>query len=208
MSSERRIGSEESKTREKLLDAAEELLRTQGHSAVTVRGIAAEAGLKRQLVHYYFRSMEELYLEILQRAYSRHFERHKEALEEANPLRALWNAAFYPEGIMLEIYTLALANQFESIRASISEFLTRSRKLQIESLEKLLGRQDGKSEFPSAAAAVFLRGIAREIAIEREMGVSVGHESALAEVEKYLNQFDPKPTAAKRGSHARSKSPA
>jgi TetR/AcrR family transcriptional regulator len=192
MASERRIGSEDSKTREHLLDAAEELLRTQGHSAVTVRGIAAEAGLKRQLVHYYFRSMEELYLEILQRAYGRHFERHSQALDAPNPLRALWEAAFYPEGIMLEIYTLALANQYDSIRRSISNFLTQSRMNQIKALQSILDRAKDKADLPNAEAlAVFLRGVAREIAIERQMGVTVGHAGALAQVEKLLNRFDP-----------------
>jgi TetR/AcrR family transcriptional regulator len=198
MASERRIGSEDSKTREQLLDAAEELLRTQGHSAVTVRGVAAVAGLKRQLVHYYFRSMEELYLEVLQRAYSRHFERHGRALEAPNPLRALWAAAFYPEGIMLEVYTLALANEYESIRVSISDFLLRSRKNQIESLEAILARGRGKgAELPSPEAlAVFLRAVAREIAIERQVGVTLGHDAALAQVEKVLKTFDPEPASA------------
>ena len=81
MASERRIGSEESATRERLLDAAEELLRTQGHSAVTVRRVAEQARLKRQLVHYYFRSMEELFVEVLRRAYERHARLHQRQKE-------------------------------------------------------------------------------------------------------------------------------
>src|SRR5579883_2036807 len=112
MTSERRIGSEDSETRERLLDAAEELLGTQGHSAVTVRRVADHAGLKRQLVHYYFRSMEELFLEVLRRAYDRHFARVSDALEAPNPIRSLWNVVFLGEAILLEIYTLPLANEF------------------------------------------------------------------------------------------------
>ena len=193
MASERRIGSEDSETRERLLDVAEELLRTEGHVAVTVRKLAAEAGLKRQLVHYYFRSMEELFLEILDRAYARHFERHEEALKAENPLRGLWEAAFYPEDIFFEVYSMVLANQFESVRASLAEFLKRSREMQVRALRRIIEEFGDSREMPEPEAlAIFLRGTAREIALERKIGMEMGHPEAVAAVERYLSFFDKK----------------
>src|SRR6478736_4441687 len=67
MGSPRRLGTEESKTRGQLLDAAEELMLDEGYAAVTSRRVAAKAGLKPQLVHYYFRSMDDLFLEVFRR---------------------------------------------------------------------------------------------------------------------------------------------
>src|SRR5690606_21688674 len=63
-SSSRRIGAPDSKTRTRLLDAAERLLLREGYASVTSRRVAAEAGLKPQLVHYYFRTMDDLFLEV------------------------------------------------------------------------------------------------------------------------------------------------
>ena len=58
----RRFGLENSKTRTHLLDAAEQLMREEGYAAVTSRRVAAKAGLKPQLVHYYFRTMDDLFI--------------------------------------------------------------------------------------------------------------------------------------------------
>ena len=191
MASDRRIGSEDSESRERLLDAAEALLQAEGHSAVTVRRIAAQAGLKRQLVHYYFRSMEELFLEILSRAYERHFVRLAVALESPNPVRSLWEVAFLAEAILFEIYTLPLANQFESVRSSIATFLSRSREMQVDTLRAFLDRRPASPLDPSPEAmALFIRGIAREIAVERHLGMGIGHAEAIANIDRYLTYFD------------------
>ena len=63
----RRIGAEDSKTRAQLLDAAERLLLEEGYAAVTSRRVAAKAGLKPQLVHYYFRTMDDLFVAVFRR---------------------------------------------------------------------------------------------------------------------------------------------
>ena len=191
MATDRRIGSEDSESRERLLDAAEALLQTEGHSAVTVRRIAAHAGLKRQLIHYYFRSMEELFLEVLRRAYERHFVRLAGALAAPNPVRSLWEVAFLAEAILFEIYTLPLANQFESVRSSIATFLSRSREMQVDTLRAFLDRRPASPLDPSPEAmALFIRGIAREIAVERHLGMGIGHAEAIANIDRYLTYFD------------------
>ncbi len=55
MTSARRIGAPDAKNRGVLLDTAEQLMIEEGYAAVTSRRVASEAGLKPQLVHYYFR---------------------------------------------------------------------------------------------------------------------------------------------------------
>ena len=49
-------------TQQRLLDAAERLLVDVGYGAITARKLAEEAGANLGLVHYYFGSMEELFL--------------------------------------------------------------------------------------------------------------------------------------------------
>ena len=52
---------------EAFLDAAERLLLELGYPAVTTRRVAAEAGLNHGLVHYYFGSVENLLVRVLER---------------------------------------------------------------------------------------------------------------------------------------------
>ena len=63
----RRIGATDSQSRAQLLDAAEQLMLDEGYAAVTSRRVAARAGLKPQLVHYYFRTMDDLFIEVFRR---------------------------------------------------------------------------------------------------------------------------------------------
>ena len=67
MASARRIGGPDAKNRVVLLDAAEQLMLDEGYAAVTSRRVAEQAELKPQLVHYYFRTMDELFLAVFRR---------------------------------------------------------------------------------------------------------------------------------------------
>lgn len=65
--SSRRRGGREQTTAD-ILDAAEKLFSERGFSAVTVRDIAAEAGVSHALVHRYLGSKEDVYLATLIRS--------------------------------------------------------------------------------------------------------------------------------------------
>ncbi|HEY6427499.1 MAG TPA: helix-turn-helix domain-containing protein, partial [Acidimicrobiales bacterium] len=81
MTTNRRIGAETSKTRTVLLDAAEKLMLEEGYAAVTSRRVAAAAGLKPQLVHYYFRTMDDLFLALFRRRAEQGLERQARAFD-------------------------------------------------------------------------------------------------------------------------------
>ena len=98
MRSERRIGAEDSATRDALLDAALRLLVEEGYASVTSRKVAGRADLKPQLVHYYFRTMDDLFLALVRRGAAQNLERQARALESDQPLRALWELATDPAG--------------------------------------------------------------------------------------------------------------
>ena len=54
-------------TEEAFLDAAERLLVSVGHAGISTRALAEEAGANHGLVHYYFGSMENLLVRVLER---------------------------------------------------------------------------------------------------------------------------------------------
>src|SRR5580693_6739527 len=55
-------------TREAILAAAETIMTEEGYAAVTSRRVAEKAGLKSQLVHYYFGTMDELFVAVYERS--------------------------------------------------------------------------------------------------------------------------------------------
>jgi AcrR family transcriptional regulator len=54
-------------TEQAFLDAAERLLVEVGYANITTRRLAEEAGANLGLVHYYFGSMEQLFVRVLER---------------------------------------------------------------------------------------------------------------------------------------------
>ena len=86
----------DAKNRAALIDAAEALMIEDGYAAVTSRRVAEKAGLKPQLVHYYFRTMDDLFLEVFRRYADLGIEAHRQALESAQPLWALWRFGINP----------------------------------------------------------------------------------------------------------------
>lgn len=76
-----------------LLDAAEALLVDVGHAGVTVRALAERARVNQGLVHYYFGSMEELFLQTLERFTSRLIERQVALYGSPAPFVDKWRTA-------------------------------------------------------------------------------------------------------------------
>ncbi|HEY5095295.1 MAG TPA: TetR family transcriptional regulator [Candidatus Eremiobacteraceae bacterium] len=75
------------------LDAAERLLVSVGYADITTRKLAEEAGLNHGLVHYYFGSMPELLLQVLERHTDRLIKRQREMYAEDKPFIEKWRNA-------------------------------------------------------------------------------------------------------------------
>ena len=71
----------------------ERLLLEEGYAAVTSRRVAAKAGLKPQLVHYYFRTMDDLFLEVFRRRAEEGFAQFERAIADEPSLRTIWSSA-------------------------------------------------------------------------------------------------------------------
>ena len=136
--SPRRIGAADSKTRAQLLDAAELLLLEEGYAAVTSRRVAAKAGLKPQLVHYYFRTMDDLFLEVFRRRAEENVARVERAIAADGSLRALWQLNADPRGADFNIEFVALANHRKAIRTEIARYAERFRAAQLEAVTAAL----------------------------------------------------------------------
>jgi AcrR family transcriptional regulator len=191
MAATRRIGSEDSKTRAALLDAAQQLMLEEGYAAVTTRRVAAEAGLKPQLVHYYFRSMDDLFLALLRRGAEQNRERLARALASPQPLRALWAFSSERSGTALRMEFTALANHRKVIRAEFAAYGEQFRALQAAVLERLLDEHGLDTEaFPPAALALLMVSISQVLVMEEALGMTMGHPEMRVLVERSLAEFE------------------
>lgn len=190
--SPRRIGTETSKTRGVLLDAAERLMLEEGYAAVTSRRTAARAGLKPQLVHYYFRTMDDLFLALFRRGADQGLERQASALDAAQPLWALWGLSRDPRGTALTMEFTALANHRKAIRAELSASAERYRAGLLQTFRQVLERYDvDQLDFPPIVCAVLLTSISTFLVIEQSMlGMSTGHAETVAFVEGVIRRLE------------------
>jgi AcrR family transcriptional regulator len=192
MSTTRRIGAETSKTRGALLDAVERLMLEEGYAAVTSRRVAARAELKPQLVHYYFRTMDDLFLATYRRRAEQGLERLGQALASPQPLWALWDLSRDPRGTALTMEFVALANHRKPIRAEIAASAERFRAEVRAGLRAVLEGYGVDSErVPPVVCAVLMTGVAQILVIEEEsLGMSTGHAETVASVERVLEELE------------------
>jgi AcrR family transcriptional regulator len=188
----RRLGNETSKTRGALLDAAEKLMLEEGYAAVTSRRLAARAGLKPQLVHYYFRTMDDLFLALFRRRADQGLERQARALSSAQPLWSLWDLSRDLRGTALTMEFTALANHRKAIRTELSESAERYRAGLLEGFRTVLGGYEiDQQEFPPLVCAVLLTSISTFLVIEQSMlGMSTGHAETVAFVEDLIRRVE------------------
>jgi AcrR family transcriptional regulator len=190
-SSPRRIGSEDSKTRIRLLDAAELLLLEEGYAAVTSRRVAARAGLKPQLVHYYFRTMDDLFLDVFRRRAEDNVARAERAIAADGSLRVLWNLNADPRGARFNIEFVALANHRKAIRTEIARYAERFRVAQLEAVTTALGALGvTDDELPPIVALLMMTGLTQVMALEEALGVIAGHDTTRSFIEGTIDRVE------------------
>jgi AcrR family transcriptional regulator len=199
MASTRRIGAEDSKTRARLLDATEQLMLEEGYAAVSSRRVASEAGLKPQLVHYYFRTMDDLFLGVFRRRAEQSLERHARALESDRPLRALWDLSTDRRGTAFTMEFAALANHRKVIRAEIAEYAERFRRMQLDGIASRLDASGISADaVPPVVVLLAMTGLSQVLVLEDALGITGGHDEAIAFVERYLDRLEADPQRGSR----------
>jgi TetR/AcrR family transcriptional regulator len=188
----RRLGATSSKTRALLLDAAEQLLLREGYAAVTSRRVAAEAGIKPQLVHYYFRTMDDLFLEVYRRRAEESIARFAAALDEHRTLRAIWRFAAELRGAAFNIEFVALANHRKAIRDEIARWAQQFRQMQLDAIAVILGDLGVSPEsFPPVVVMLAMTGVTQVMALETALGVTDGHDEMMMFVDSWLDEAEP-----------------
>ena len=163
-----------------------------GYAAVTSRRVGAEAALKPQLVHYYFRTMDDLFLALYRRRAEQGFERRSHALMSGQPLWSFWEIGRDPRGTALTMEFVALANHRKAIRAEILASAERFRTDQLSAICSVFERYEiDQQRYPPLLCTVFMTAISQFLVIEEVMlGMSTGHNETIAFVEEFLTSIE------------------
>ena len=174
-----------------LIDATIQIMVEDGYAAATSRRVANEACVKPALVHYYFPTMDELYLDVFRRGATAYLERQRQAFASDRPLHAFWDSLIEPKDTRLLLEFMGLANHRKEIRAEIAAWSERWRETQITALNFIF-REHGldKSEFPPAGIAVVIAAIGRMLILEEALGTTGGHAEAVAFVNRLIARFE------------------
>ena len=190
MAEGRRLGSEGSEVRARFVDAAEAILSDEGEHGLSARLVAARAGLKTQLLYYYFRTMDDLLLAVIQRVNERRLASFEQAMASPEPLRAMWTMMTDPSAAALASAVASIAQHREQVRPAIVEAAREFRTLQARVVAKLIP-PPGPDDVPYTAGGVVMiaAALARMLVNEAALGLDEGHAEARAIVENMLERF-------------------
>lgn len=174
-----------------LMDGVEAVMRELGYGALTARSVAEKAGLKHQLVYYYFETMDEL----LMATYLRHTGRVSESIEQAfqspRPLHALWQVSSNPHDAVLNMEFMALANHNPAIRAETVAFGERIRRIGLEGIRSNLAETGAPAEAATPIAlGIAVSALGMNLGMEATLGIAGGHEELKALVEWCLDRLE------------------
>jgi AcrR family transcriptional regulator len=194
MASNRRMGPENSASREALMDGVETVMIEQGYASLTARNVAHCMGLKHQLVYYYFHTMEDLLLAAYRRRTGQVMARIEQALASEEPLQALWEVYSDPVQAALTVEYMALANHNETVRVETVEFGESMRRTGLDRIADKLGVPPGGAEALSPfALSMAILSIGSILGMESALGISGGHKETRELVQWGLDQLRPKP---------------
>ena len=176
-------------TEDRFLDAAERLLAEVGHAGITTRRLAEEAAANHGLVHYYFGSIENLLVRVLERFTERLIERQRGMYASDAPFIEKWRTAMHYleadrdyQRIWYELQALAWSRP--ELRERVAEVSGEWRAVLREAFAEPLERYDLPISLEALVALVvtFNEGMI----LERLSGIESGHAELLEWIDAWL----------------------
>jgi AcrR family transcriptional regulator len=179
-------------TEQALLDAAERLLVEVGAAGITTRRVAEEAGANHGLVHYYFGSVEQLLVRVLERFTERQIARQRQMYASDVPFLEKWRTAMRYligddvayEKVWLELQ--ALAWNRPELRERVDRVNAEWRAVLTEAFAE--PREQYGIEMPLDVLVSLVITFNEGIMLERLSGVTEGHEELLEWIDAWLER--------------------
>jgi AcrR family transcriptional regulator len=173
-----------------ILETTETLMREEGYAAVSTRRVAKEAGLKAPLVHYYFKTTDDLFIAVFRRVVGEDQERFEEDVTGPQSVNKLWGLYRNEQRTALLIEFMALANHREAIKTEFAEYAARNRKRRAKALAQSIDVEKLKAEGGSVEGLMTVMiSVARNLIMEEGVGLTAGHRAAERLFKNWLRHF-------------------
>ena len=191
MAEARRPRAATEEKRRRVLDATEEIMLKDGYAAVSSRSVAAAVGIQAPLVHYYFSTLDDLFVAVLQRRAGRNVELMAEALASPEPFRAWWKLASDPRGTAMFVELLAAANHRPALKAEVGTIARDVRRMQMAALDTLLDQYGiDPDDFPPPLIAAAIQGLAFSAVQDRAAGYDTSPDEAIAAMDRLVDRLE------------------
>jgi AcrR family transcriptional regulator len=178
-------------TEDVFLDAAERLLVEVGHGGITTRRVAEEAGANKGLVHYYFGSMENLLVRVLERFTERLIVRQRAMYAADAPFSEKWRQAMRYldedreyQKVWYELQ--ALAWNRPELRERVAHVDAEWRGVLAEAFEQ--AQREHSIDIPLDALVTLVATFNEGMILERLSGIETGHGALLAWIDDWLEE--------------------
>jgi TetR/AcrR family transcriptional regulator, regulator of autoinduction and epiphytic fitness len=194
MATPRKAKADDGGTRRRLLEATAQLMHDEGYAAATSRRVATTAGVKQPLVHYYFPTMDDLFLAVLREGAEVAIDQMRAALTDDNPLRALWAINSDARRTVLNTEFMALANHRKAIGVELKAYAERVRDMESAAVTLVLrGHGIDLDTHPPIVISMLIAQIARCLCNEAAVGVTLGHEEMRRFIERQIGELTESP---------------
>ena len=162
----------------------------EGYAAVSSRRIASRAGLPNA-IHYYFETMDDLFIELFRRGATRSLARQEEVLASPQPLWAFWDLLLDRSNGDLNTEFIALANHRKAIRSEIAESSRTFRRAQLAALAGVIETSKSADASSSPEAIVLLlSAVSRFLITENAFDLDIGHAEVIEFVERCIREIE------------------
>ena len=178
-------------TEQALLDAAERLLGGVDASGITTRRVADEAGANHGLVHYYFGSVEQLLVRVLERFTERLIERQRELYAADVPFLEKWRTAmaYLDEDLPYQkiwFELQALAWNRPELQERLAWVHAEWRAVLVDAFAHV--REELGLDLPPEALVTLVYTFNEGIMLERLSGIETGHRELLDWIDGWLER--------------------
>jgi AcrR family transcriptional regulator len=189
MAMQQRLGVRDSDIRARLLATAIGIVEAEGCNALTMGRLARSVGLTRPSVHYYFGTIEDVFVEILRTRHEEVRQRTLRGLDDNDAiLREIWNFRRAADAVTLEFMAMALRS--EKIREELSKATDELLTIAAQGIAAYADRKGIALPVPAIAMATILRALSYNVAMGKVMGATAGQQETIAAVEAWLSDLE------------------
>jgi AcrR family transcriptional regulator len=171
-----------------LIEGAIRIIEQEGCSAVTAGRLAREVGLGRHIIHYYFGTIEELFIAVMRHEGDKIKKRYEETFTGENPLRLIWEQARSSQPSSFEYTALALRGA--GVQAEVHRYTLELRTMFTQAIERYVESKGFKPKVSPAAIGIIVLGVTRTLAASAALGISDGQAETAALVEGWIDRFE------------------